>query len=159
MTFFSKDKGLVQKSKYGRLYVFKFTLDNNIVVHKVGMCHSARALDRMMEVLRGFFKAYRYVPRCELRRDKKILIPRLVEKHMHGLLEEWSHTFDKKFDGSTEFFFNLDEEALLEYLDDFTYNELLVGKTVMKETELASILEAIDTVKPKKDPKLDEIPF
>lgn len=159
MAFFSKNKGLEQKSKHGRLYIFKFTLDNDVVVYKIGMCHSARALDRMMEVLRAFFKVYRYVPRCELRRDKKVLIPRLVEKHIHGLLEEWSYIFNKKFDGSTEFFFDIDEDEVLSYLDTFTYNDLLVGKTTMQENDLTAITEAINSLKPTNNKKPDELPF
>ena len=142
--------------------MFKFILDDDTTIWKVGMTHSARATDRMFEVLRSFFTTYRYVPRCELRRDKKVLIPRLVEKHLHELLVEWKYTFDKPFDGHTEFFKDLDEEVLLEYLDAFKYNELLVDKRVLKETHLEAIRLAIDSqTKSTSTNTLDEdkIPF
>lgn len=137
----------------------KITLDDGEIVHKVGMCRSARSNERMMEILYGFFKQYRYVPRCELRRDKKVLIPHLVEKHMHRLLEEYSYRFDKKFDGSTEFFRDLDEDVLLDYLDSFTYNILLqVDSLSIDEYESISKAIKIDSKEPRSDSS-DKLPF
>ena len=157
---FATKKGLVKKTHtHGRVYVFKFTLDDGTILHKVGMCHSPRSIDRMFEVLRGFFTVFRYSPKCELRKDKKVLVPHLVEKHLHYLLEEMSYSFDKKFDGSTEFFSDIDEEALLDYLDTFQYIDLLEGKTKMKSTDLTAIYAAIDSEKPRKEKDLDVIPF
>ena len=158
--FFKKDKSLVKTSEYGRVYALRITLDTGKVVHKVGMCHSERSVDRMMEVLRSFFNTYRYVPQCVLKRDKKILIPRLVEKYLHDRLDDLVYTFDKKFDGSTEFFQDLDEEAFLEYLDSFEYTELLQC-TVMKEQDLLVITKALDKKKPTTSRLSNEeqIPF
>ena len=154
--FFQKDKGLATKSKYGRLYVLRITLDTGKIVHKVGLCYSDRSVDRMMEVLRSFFSTYRYIPMCVLKRDKKVLIPDLVEKHMHELLAEWSYQFDKKFNGSTEFFENLDEEVVLKYLDSFEYTRLLENKTTIKESHLDRIREVL-TLDTQEE--LEEIPF
>lgn len=158
--FFVKGKGLLKDDQYGRLYVFKITLDSGEIVHKVGMCFSDRATDRMLEVLRSFYMVYRYVPRCEIRRDKKVLVPKLVEKHMHDLLEELSYTFDKSFDGCTEFFNDVDEEPLLEYLDSFEYREMLAGKIEMKTEDLDAIRAAMDTQDPPKtELGDDDLPF
>jgi hypothetical protein len=147
--------------KYGRVFVFKITLKCGKVVHKVGMTHSDRATDRMFEVLRSFFNNYRYSPICELRRDKKVLIPLLVEKHLHELLDEWAYRFDKSFDGSTEFFYELDESVLLDYLDNFEYTNLL-QVTSMKEDHLIAIRTAIDSqtpTNPTESLDKDKIPF
>ena len=145
MAFYSRSKGDVSEkpSKYGRLYVLKFTLDDGTVLHKVGMCNSDRSTDRMMEILRDFFVKYRYVPRCEMRRDKKTIVPLLLEKHMHSLLDEWSYSFDKKFNGSTEFFSDIDESILLDYLDNFDYKELLRGKDSMNLVDYETITEEL----------------
>ena len=123
--FFSKGKVCDTTSKLGKLYVLRFELDDGIVLHKVGMCHTDRTEDRMMEILRSFFMVYRYIPRVTLRKNLTTIVPLLVEQHMHSLLEEWSYSFDKKFDGYKEFFMGLDEQVLLTYLGDFPYNELL----------------------------------
>ena len=117
---------------YGRVYVLKVTLQDGTILHKVGMCKSARSIDRMMEILRSFFTTFRYVPNCELRKDKKVVVPLLVEQHMHKVLEDYSYTFDTKFDGSTEFFSDIDEEVLLEYLTNFDYRVILQGRTEMR---------------------------
>ncbi len=149
---------MAKQVEYGRIYIFKFTLDTGKVIHKVGLCYSDRATDRMFEVLRAFFTIYRYVPKCELKRDKKVLIPNLVEKHLHKLLDDWSYSFDKKFGGSTEFFYNLDEKVLLEYLDSFTYNNLLENISTIKEIDYNKILDAIEKTNPIPEVN-DTLPF
>ncbi len=156
--FFTKNKGVTKQTEYGRIYIFRFTLDTGKIVHKIGLCYSDRATDRMFEVLKAFFTIYRYVPKCELKRDKKVLIPSLVEKHLHKLLGNWSYNFDKKFGGSTEFFHNLDEGVLLEYLDSFTYNNLLEGISTIKETDYSKILDAIKKTTPTLEVN-DTLPF
>ena len=156
--FFKKDKGLSKAKDVGRIYVFRLTLKNNKIIWKVGMTHSDRAIDRMFEVLQSFFQVFRYSPKCELRRDKKVLIPRLVEKHLHELLAELSYKPEKQFDGSTEFFHNLDEDSLLDYLDSFDYTELLKNKTTIKKQDLIAITEAIDKTTPTPLPD-NTIPF
>ena len=158
--FFSSSKGLTKKSEFGRVYILQLTLKCGKVIHKVGMTNSDRATDRMFEVLRSFFNTYRYVPSCKLKKDKKVLIPLLVEKHMHNILDEWSYTTEKPFDGSTEFFHNLDEEAVIGYLENFQYTDLLSGQTSMKEKDYNEIKIAIEKQSPKIiDLNDDTIPF
>ena len=162
--FFSKQQGKPQdQNTYGRVYVLKITLKDGTILHKVGMCRSSRSVDRMMEILGSFFKVYRYVPQCELRRDRKTTVPLLLEQHLHKLLEDYSYTFDKKFSGYKEFFFDLDEDVLLDYLDTFKYSELLEGKVEMKLDDYTAVKEEIK-LQDKTTTKLltideDKIPF
>ncbi len=131
-----------QEDEYGRLYVIRLVLKDGTEVHKVGMCNSSRSADRMMEVLRSFFMQYRYVPYAELRRDKKVLIPYVVETYMHKLLKEYRYTFDKKFDGCQEFF-DIDEDSFLEYLDQFEYGQMLEGEVSMPIKKYEEVRDAI----------------
>jgi hypothetical protein len=159
--FFKAGKVTKKNNEYGRVYVLRITLKCGTVVHKVGMTNSDRSTDRMFEILRSFFNVYRYSPKCELRKDKKVLVPLLVEKHLHELLAEWSYKFDKSFDGSTEFFHELDESVLLDYLDNFEYTSLL-RVTKIKEEHLIAIRTAIDSQTPPpltKPSDEDKIPF
>ncbi len=156
--FFTATKTTKKIDEYGRIYILKVTLRCGKVLHKVGMCRSSRSVDRMMEIAYSFFKVYRYVPQIEMRRDKKVLVPLLVEQHMHRLLTEWSYKFDKKFGGSTEFFEDLDETVLLDYLDSFTYNMLLEGETAMDVDKYEAICKAIKTSNPIKE-TADKLPF
>lgn len=163
MAFFSLDKGLSKKDDgYGRLYVFRFELDSGETVWKVGMCNSDRSTDRFMEVCLGFFKNYRYVPRSCIRKDKKVVAPRLVEKHLHALLDEYRFSFNKKFSGSTEFFSDIDEKVLLDYLDNFSYNELLRGQDSMKTEDYDAIVAEVRKERDKlrsSNEGTDELPF
>ena len=131
-----------EKSRYGRVYVLRFELEDTIV-WKVGMTRSDRSLDRMLEILRSFFITYRYIPKVTMRRDKKVIVPLLVEQHMHDALEDYSHTFDKKFDGCTEFFSDLDEDILLDYLDSFRYETLLEERTTIGLEDFEEISKEI----------------
>lgn len=141
MAFYNTKSGkaVEKKEGKGRVYVLKFELDCGTTIFKIGMCHSSRSNDRMMEVLKSFHDTYRYVPMCRLRRDREYNVPLLVEKHLHKLLSDLKHKFDKKFDGSTEFFSGLDEGILLGYIDTFTETDLLVEKDTMNVKDYATI--------------------
>lgn len=127
--------------RYGRVYVLRFTLSSGKIVHKVGMCRSARSTDRLFEITRSFFNVYRYSPQVVMKRDRKVIVPLLVEKHLHSILAEWHYTFDKKFGGSTEFFENIDEEILLDYIDNWDYTELLRSEESMRSSDYEDIVE------------------
>jgi len=129
-------------SPFGRLYVIKLVLKDGTTVHKIGMCNSDRSTDRLMEILRSFFTIYRYTPYAELRRDKKVRIPYIVENYIHRLLRDCKYTFDKKFNGSSEVF-EIDEEEFLEYLDGFTYKDMLKGEVSMPANRYEEIKEAV----------------
>ena len=120
------------KIQEGRLYLFYIRF-NDLDLYKVGITFSDRSTDRLMEVLRDIFNKYRFVPYSRILRDKKVYIPRIVERYMHIELDEYRYTFDKKFDGSTEFFTGLDKEYLLDLYDNFDYIHLLRGITKLDD--------------------------
>ena len=161
--FFTRKKPEIASDGYGRLYVIKFEFDEGLVLHKVGMCNSNRTLDRLLEIMRSFFVINRYMPRATIRKDKRTKVPLLLERHMHSLLGEWSYSFDKAFAGSGEFFKDLDEEVLFDYLDNFDYRELLKTTVAMKKEDYEAIKGELANLDQKKIPKKcgnkDEIPF
>ncbi len=109
MTFFKRED-------YGRLYVIKLTFPDNFIVFKVGMTNSDRSTDRMMEILRSWFVAYRFVPHTELKLDREVINPRGMEKLAHKALKDFQWTPEKKVDGGTEMFTGLGELQLLHFL-------------------------------------------
>lgn len=152
MAFFTRK----DDTALGRLYVFRLGLRTGKTVWKVGITNSDRSLDRMMEVLRSFFSVYRYVPETELRRDKALQLPHLVEKHLHNLLKEEGlhYPLDSKVSGYTEFFTGIDEKELLDYIDNFDYIELLRGKKEMPTKDLEAIRKVLEVPLPE-----GELPF
>lgn len=126
--FFKASKSVPEKivqEEYGRVYVLRIELDEGFTVWKIGKASDKSYVDRAMQVLRGFFMAYRYVPRTELRKAVRSRVPYLLETHMHHELKEFQYVFPKAFDGSTEFFRGLDEDVVLDYLSYFDYEQLL----------------------------------
>jgi hypothetical protein len=109
MTFFKRED-------YGRLYVIKLTFPDDTIVFKVGMTNSDRATNRMMEILRSWFTAYRFVPYTELKLDRESANPAKLEKLAHEALKGFRWIPDKKVDGGTEMFTGLDELRLLHFL-------------------------------------------
>jgi len=138
MAFFTrKDK------EDGRLYILKMYIDNQIV-YKIGITKSERIEDRMCEILTSFFKVYRYIPKTVLKRHIKTKIPNTMERHLHHILKDYSITFDKKFNGYTEFFTDIDEKTLLDYIDTLDLNTVLDGVDRIPITEYEYIKEKLD---------------
>ncbi len=129
MTFF-------KRQDYGRLYVIKLVFPGDTVVYKVGMTASDRSTDRMMEILRSWFVAYRFVPYTELKLDREVINPREIERLAHRILADYSWIPDMKVDGGTEMFTGLDEIRLLHFLRHLEVapdveNINLVGKLLL----------------------------
>jgi len=116
MTFF-------KRQDYGRLYVIKMVLPDNLVIYKIGMTNSNRATDRLMEILRSWFTAYRFVPYTELKLDREVTTPRQIESLAHKILKDFRWTPDKKVDGGTEMFTGLGELQLLHFLRHLEINQ------------------------------------
>lgn len=104
------------RNEYGRLYVIKLVLSEDLTVFKVGMTKSDRATNRMMEILRSWFMSYRFVPYAELKLDREVSDPSGMEKLAHRVLEDFRWCPDKKVDGGTEMFTGLGELQLLHFL-------------------------------------------
>lgn len=135
---FAKRK--IESTGSGRLYVLKIVTTEDLTINKIGMTHTPRSTDRMMEILRSWFVCYRYVPYCELRLDYETGVPLLLEQHMHKVLEDFKYVPDKKVQGRQEMFTGLDEQEVIDYIKTFDYSVLLEGKTEMKQDDLQYIL-------------------
>lgn len=146
--FAKRRKGNVASSKsngLGRVYVLELTLDNNEVIHKIGMCHAPRSADRMMEILRSWFMQYRYVPHTRCRLDYETGVPLLLEKHLHTLLKEWKWVPDKKVDGGQEMFRDIDVEEVISYVKEFDYHLLLENITQISTEDYEYIRSKVAT--------------
>jgi len=142
--FFKKNVGNPKNTdEFGRLYVLRFEMRDGTILHKIGMCNSDRSVSRMMEILQSFFQQYRYIPSVTMRKNKKFLVPLLVEQHIHEVLDEFNFRFDKKFDGSTEFFGGLNEQVVLSYIDNIDYN-IFLDSDKIKDSELKQVKDYLD---------------
>lgn len=121
-----------ERKDIGRVYVIRMTLDSGLVVHKIGMTKTDRAIDRMMEILRSWFMRFRYVPYTKLCMDQKVFDPAKFEKFIHAVLAHKKYIPHMKVDGYTEMFYGLDEQRILHYLRNFNEENL---KTVDDLTE------------------------
>ncbi len=112
----------------------------------------------MLSVLESFFDKFRYIPHCKIRRDKVTIAPFAMESHLHKILEDYRYIFDKKFSGYTEFFTDIDEEVLLEYIDDLQDIDLLDLHQDMLITEFEAIRDSQkpQDSQPIEDDKLPE---
>lgn len=144
------------KSGLGRVYILEVKLSNNQTIYKIGMCNSPRSTDRMMEILRSWFQAYRYVPHTRCRLDYETGVPVLLEKHLHQVLSEWKWVPDKKVDGGQEMFKDIDVEEVISYVKDFDYNLLLDGVNGMSTEDFVYIRSRIPSDELIMD---DDIPF
>jgi len=100
----------------GRIYVVKLVLPDDTVVHKIGMCHSDRSTDRMMELLRSWFSYFRFVPYTELRLDMQCQNANKIESYLHKVLKPVAFEPNFKVQGSTEMFVEVDERRLLWFI-------------------------------------------
>lgn len=66
----------------------------------------------MFEIVRSWFNAYRFVPYAELKLDLQCHNPLKVEQYVHDVLAPVAFTPNKKVQGSTEMFTDLDTEKL-----------------------------------------------
>ena len=127
MTFF-------KRMDIGRLYVIRIELPDGVVVHKIGMTHSDRATDRMMEILRSWFTRYRFVPYSELKLDMECHHPMVLEGHLHAILADFAFIPNEKVSGGTEMFTGVNEPRLLHYIRNFNEN-LVDNFSVLTEQE------------------------
>jgi len=107
------------KREIGRLYVIRMTLPDGVVVHKIGMCNSDRAVDRMMEILRSWFTRFRYIPHTVLKLDMNTGYPKELESHIHAILKHKQYIPHMKVEGRTEMFTGIDEFRVIHYLKAF----------------------------------------
>ena len=99
-----------------RVYVIKIVLPDDTVIHKIGMTNSPRSADRMMEILRSWFMAYRFVPYTELRLDMECRDAYKLEQYIHKILSKNQFIPDMKVDGGTEMFSDINELRVIQFL-------------------------------------------
>lgn len=100
----------------GRIYVIKITLPDDVVIYKIGMCHSDRSTNRMMEILRSWFVNYRFVPYTELKLDIKCDNASKLEKYLHKVFQIFQFEPNYPVQGYTEMFTGLNEQRLLWFI-------------------------------------------
>ena len=100
------------------LYVFKFILRDGKVIYKVGIT-CVQPIDRMLQVLRSFYMAYRYIPEATMKRFRKVDDHFEKETLLHREFKEYQCTFEKHFDGYSELF-EMCEDTLLNRYDEIT---------------------------------------
>jgi len=142
-----------KKSGKGMVYVIKMELDSNEIVYKIGVSNRWSITERLAEVLVGFFNVYRYVPRTEVRRYKRVDSYYQVESYLHRKFKDSKYEFDKVFGGSSEFFM-VDEDELLEVYDEVIENVAdyvwtgnggkTKAKVVVDEMIIEEVVEIID---------------
>lgn len=115
-----------ERRDVGRIYVIRMELPDGLIVHKIGIVHTDRTLDRMMEILRSWFSRFRFVPYSELRLDMATSYPKELEAHLHNMLQHKRFIPHMKVNGGTEMFCDVDEFRLLHYIR--TFNEDLAPK-------------------------------
>ena len=126
----------------GRIYIIKMVLPDGCIVHKIGMTHSNRATDRMMEILRSWFTRYRFVPYSELRLDMECNYPGDLEKHIHRILKSKRFEPDEKVEGGTEMFTEINEVRVIHYLRNF--DEASVDSlTSLTDTDCSNICKLL----------------
>lgn len=117
----------------GILYLLVLEIEDT-VVYKVGM--TTRDIeDRVAEILKDYFKKYRYFPKCTPKRFTKTEDVFGKEAMMHRILKEYKFKAVKKFDGSNELFSGIELDVLLELYKKCIDGEELNGKVCDGRTE------------------------
>jgi hypothetical protein len=105
-----------KRKDIGRVYVIRITLPDSTIVHKVGMCHSDRATDRMMEILKSWFISFRFVPYSQLKLDMSCQNAGKIEKYVHKALSYLTFEPYHNVEGRTEMFTDVDENRLIWFI-------------------------------------------
>ncbi len=126
-----------ERRDVGRIYVIRMELPDGMIVHKIGIVNTDRALDRMMEILKSWFSRFRFVPYTELRLDMSTSYPKELEAHVHKMLAHKKFTPHMKVNGGTEMFAGIDEFRVLHYIR--TFNEDLAPKLDLSEDDYKNL--------------------
>ncbi len=135
MTFF-------KRQDIGRVYVIKMVLPDDCIVYKIGMTHTDRSVDRMMELLKSWFSYFRFVPYAELRLDMECQDPNGIEKYIHKILEEKRFIPKFKVSGYTEMFTDLNEVRVIGFIKAYN-NSPYVNTPELNEEECKIVCRLI----------------
>ena len=92
---------------------------------KIGITKRPTVVDRVLEIIAGYYKSYRIFPEVYPKRHKRTTMVFKKEAILHEYYRSSKVEFDKHFGGCTEFFRIDDEERLLE-----VYQRVLDGEDI-----------------------------
>jgi hypothetical protein len=113
----------IHKQTDNLVYILKVQLSDGQILYKIGVTKDKRHMDRMLEVLKGFFVKYRYIPFTSIKRFRVFPDAYEVERLLHSKYKDLQYCFDKKFCGCTEFFTINDEQELLDFYEELHSNK------------------------------------
>jgi hypothetical protein len=102
----------------GKLYIlYMWVGEEEELMVKIGVTTKPEVVDRVLEIIRSYYFAYRVCPKVYPKRFKTVDNVYAKERQLHKYFEEYKYEFDKPFSGKTEFFKGIDEEELLDVYD------------------------------------------
>jgi hypothetical protein len=115
MSFFTANSNDCKVAN-GIVYILYMTVDGELTV-KIGVT-TKKVEERVCQILTSYWKSYRIFPETYPKRFSKTTFPFDKEAALHKYFEKYSHKFDKRFDGFSEFFSGISEEELLQVYKD-----------------------------------------
>jgi len=106
----------IEKGENKIVYIIKIQTVEGQLLYKIGVTTEGRHIDRLMEILKGYFTQYRYTPYAKLVRFRVFEDAYSIEHMLHDKYKTNNYKFDKKFCGSTEFF-QIDDEC--KFIEDY----------------------------------------
>lgn len=126
MAFLSVGKN---PSKKQRLYILEFTILGE-KVYKIGKASGTSSVDRLMDIVRSYFTAYRITPEVKIVRDREVPDDKVFEYEtcLHKFFANYTYQPSKSFSGSTELFEVCKDDVIQAYeaviegnVPDFVY--------------------------------------
>jgi len=97
----------------GILYLL-YVMHEGCKLVKIGITKRPTIVDRVLEIVAGYYKVYRIFPEVYPKRHRRTTMVFKKEAMMHAYYRDMKVEFDKPFTGYTEMFKIDDEEHLLE---------------------------------------------
>lgn len=121
MSFFKVNRD-ISKDSSGILYILILEIEGE-TVYKIGVT-KRKIEDRVCEILTDHYRKFRYFCKCTPKRFRKVDDVYNKETLMHRFFKDYRFTSSKVFDGSTELFYNIELDVLLEMYDRCLEGEL-----------------------------------
>ena len=127
-----KYKPLTEQNVNAILYVLYLDLEDKRL-YKIGVTRRAIE-DRVMEILESIFTSYQIFPFCKPKRYQRTSDAFEKEKMMHEYFRNYRYECGSAFSGSTEIFYDVDPEVLLDIYDRVVAGEDLGSSKYIKES-------------------------
>lgn len=128
---FFKTKPLTEQNVNAILYVLYIDLEDKRLV-KIGVTRRAIE-DRVVEILGSIFVSYRVFPFCKPKRFQRTPDAFEKEKMLHDYFSSCRYECGSSFSGSTEMFYDVDTEHLLDIYARVVAGEDVSGSKYVKE--------------------------